>query len=671
MSLAGLASERLVEYPPGLTTDGSLDLKNLEINHYLPAQIIAGHVDAERNSGLSAINTQPVRLRLRLLGHNALTLKSYRKFTIAFAQIEQRRLSSGWLPRVARSKKLVSITWLISIPATDQLLVIAVLCRTAPWVVRSLFRPRAPFFYHGRTKVRVTTDDVIVHTSDPRRLIVIITTAVCRFAVASLHAPDQSHDECLTWWRDTTALFSHDLKHIAKIVFIDSNITLPSVWDLREPNHVDKKSMPSNVLNAGIFDELIHSAGRWVPAALPSSWREQVSKATFIARGYSTFNDYVLLSNEIACTPGSYDLEESYVTANKADDHLMVSVEGVLMPNFSKSFKRRRTVTYDRKGYRNPEKAAYFSTLVSKCPPVPFHVDPSSHCFFLEEWIRAAAEAAFPKPRFVKMSEILADDTFDFILARGRLRKRFRSAGRDISKMLNKTIAHWVFRAWASAVSLVPQPLIEFSYDFRNRCFDRCMSSLAIDAWTERIRISFDRDLEVYIDEKNQKLDAAASKVDTRELYSILKPIYKTTQNGAAVVLDKSGCMTSSLRVTKAAISDHFASLLCGQRTSMSRLIQKDREENCATASDLIIDRVDWNLIPSVSKVAQTFAHLSHLLDFQKTGTDLKSLKQRPWHVQKLFIRSSLNRHWLSNRLFSGREGTSSKSTKGKAPHAI
>jgi hypothetical protein len=423
--------------------------------------------------------------------------------------------------------------------------------------------------------------------------------------------------------------------------------------------------MPSNVLNAGIFDELIHSAGLWVPAALPSSWREQVSKATFIARGCSTFNDYVLLSNEIACTPGSYDLEESYDTANQADDHLMVSVEGVLMPNFSKSFKRRRTVTYDRKGYRNPEKAAYFSTLVSKCPPVPFHVDPSSHCFFLEEWIRAAAEAAFPKPRFVKKSEILADDTFDFILARGRLRKRFRSAGRDISKMLNKTIAHWVFRAWASAVSLVPQPLIEFSYDFRNRCFDRCMSSLAIDAWTERIRISFDRDLEVYIDEKNQKLDAAASKVDTRVLYSILKPIYKKTQNGAAVVLDKSGCMTSSLRETKAAISDHFASLLCGQRTSMSRLIQKDREDNCATASDLIIDRVDWNLIPSVSKVAQTFAHLQPLVGLSEDRNGSEIFKAAPLACAKalhpLIVKSALALQppiqWKGGHLFEVYKG--------------
>ena len=271
MSLAGLASERLVEYPPGLTTDGTLDLKNLEINHYLPAQIIAGHVDAERNSGLSAINTQPVRLRL--LGHNALTLKSYRKFTIAFAQIEQKGYH---LAGFQESRKQKTGKHYVVDKYTDNR---SIACHSCAMPNGSLgcsilISASRPFFYHGRTKVRVTTDDVIVHTSDPRRLIVIITTAVCRFAVASLHAPDQSHDECLTWWRDTTALFSHDLKHIAKIVFIDSNITLPSVWDLREPNHVDKKSMPSNVLNAGIFDELIHSAGLWVPAALPSSWRE-------------------------------------------------------------------------------------------------------------------------------------------------------------------------------------------------------------------------------------------------------------------------------------------------------------------------------------------------------------------------------------------------------------
>ena len=74
----------------------------------------------------------------------------------------------------------------------------------------------------------------------------------------------------------------------------------------------------------------------------------------------------------------------------------MVCAEVMLIPNFSKAFKRRRVVSYDRGGYRDPAKTAYRNEFISAFPSIPFNVDPSSHCFLLQEWLRTAAEKALP-----------------------------------------------------------------------------------------------------------------------------------------------------------------------------------------------------------------------------------------------------------------------------------
>ena len=113
------------------------------------------------------------------------------------------------------------------------------------------------FFIKGRSKIRIKKEDVVTHTSDPRRLVVIVTTAVCQFAVASLHAPDQTNDNVVKWWADTTDIFQSDVKEMPKIVFMDANITMPEVWALRGFVLDDTKNLPSNSSNSHVFK-------RWV-----------------------------------------------------------------------------------------------------------------------------------------------------------------------------------------------------------------------------------------------------------------------------------------------------------------------------------------------------------------------------------------------------------------------
>ena len=184
-------------------------------------------------------------------------------------------------------------------------------------------------------------------------------------------------------------------------------------------------------------------------------------------------------------------------------------------------------MSYDRKGYRDPAKVAYFNSLLSCAHSIPFEVDPTSHCFIVQETIRHAAEQAFPKPKHIKRNDVIGDEAFGLICQRGRLRKMMRAAGRDIGKMINKTIIHYVLRAWACVVSCVPNPLIDMSHAYWDRCFDRCMISLSIDFLTVRTNKLFNDDVIAFVDAKNEQLDKAANDIDTCRMYEILRPIYK------------------------------------------------------------------------------------------------------------------------------------------------
>eukprot|EP00959_Pyramimonas_sp_CCMP1952_P067554 1410106-Pyramimonas_sp.AAC.1 len=85
----------------------------------------------------------------------------------------------------------------------------------------------------------------------------------------------------------------------------------------------------------------------------------------------------------------------------------MVSACISLPPNFSRSFERRRVAPYDRKGTENPEKVTLFKRLLSQLPPVPFAVDPTSHCYLRQIGIQEAAACAFPKPKTQKRNDAL------------------------------------------------------------------------------------------------------------------------------------------------------------------------------------------------------------------------------------------------------------------------
>ena len=68
----------------------------------------------------------------------------------------------------------------------------------------------------------------------PRLLIVMVNCPCGRFAVASLHAHDQSCTNLYEWWSEVIALFAVGINVPLKIC-ADCITTVPEVWDIRKP----------------------------------------------------------------------------------------------------------------------------------------------------------------------------------------------------------------------------------------------------------------------------------------------------------------------------------------------------------------------------------------------------------------------------------------------------
>ena len=90
MFLAGIAGSRVAEYPGDLASKGTFDTKSLEINQYIPASTIAKHFDLNRSDSASKHGIATKSAVLHAYCHNALTLRTARKFAIAVGQLEQK-----------------------------------------------------------------------------------------------------------------------------------------------------------------------------------------------------------------------------------------------------------------------------------------------------------------------------------------------------------------------------------------------------------------------------------------------------------------------------------------------------------------------------------------------------------------------------------------------------
>ena len=127
------------------------------------------------------------------------------------------------------------------------------------------------------------------------------------------------------------------------------------------------------------------------------------------------------------------------------------------------------------------------------------------------------------------------------------------------------------------------------------------MCSYAINQFTESIQASFDADLTHFVESRKNKFLCAAQALDSKPLFDALRPLYKPKAISASAVWDMHGVLTQSLRDTKQA--EHFARSLDAEQCTLESLVRKDRFLNTVENAQLRIDKIDWDLCPSVASI--------------------------------------------------------------------
>ena len=159
--------------------------------------------------------------------HNALSLRSKHQLDTALAQLEQSHFHIVGFQEARRSRTAKRVihdgqtgkaSILVSSSARED---------GSGGCAIVLFLSR-PFFVNGKSSLNICLNDVVVCHSCPRCLIIVISCHGSRFAVASIHAPDQTSPTYISWWGELRKAFM-TLAKLPTIICIDCNTTMPEV----------------------------------------------------------------------------------------------------------------------------------------------------------------------------------------------------------------------------------------------------------------------------------------------------------------------------------------------------------------------------------------------------------------------------------------------------------
>ena len=170
-----------------------------------------------------------------------------------------------------------------------------------------------------------------------------------------------------------------------------------------------------------------------------------------------------------------------------------------------------------------------------------------------------------------------------------------RHDGRRIAAAHSCIQVNTVFTKWAAAAGLSPGNVLsgKRSRSLWDLCVDRALCSYAIDDLTLLIQRYFEKDFSEFVESRKALFENASCDLSGKRLFGALRPLYRSQTSGASVVRDKNGNLTQTLRETKQAIADHFATSLEAEGCSMNSLISKDRAANLHENSSLSIELID------------------------------------------------------------------------------
>ena len=412
----------------------------------------------------------------------------------------------------------------------------------------------------------------VIHDS-PRVLIVFVRNAAVSLQIVNAHAHHSKDlDKADKWWDEFCEIWKRKIHpDIATIVLMDANATpdthaTSGVGDYNTRPYTNKSNQCGPKL-ASFLKMTKYNAPLTFEHLADSSLRQ----GSFLAAKSDTpiLIDCIALSSDVVPQNGSAG-QPIWDTMAKAHGHFPLKILVRMACKPSRQASRRRMATYARCNVGKTAQDKKFQELIVAIPPIPEFVEPTSHYFMLAEWIRTAAESAYPQRPSKPKKPFTTDETIECIKRRNKAThtrawyaKLIRSA--PIRAVFKFWSGKWARLSWSVVSSFVRQgiskKLVAAHKQFRQLYHE--------------VQKSVQNDRTKWLENQALELENAVNLGDVRVLQSFIsdaKP--KTCRPQTAIERDDGTiCVDESQCQEEFAI--HFAKTLAGKRTSFSHIIEQ------------------------------------------------------------------------------------------------
>ena len=189
--------------------------------------------------------------------------------------------------------------------------------------------------------------DVTIAPTDNRCLIVNVKTCYLDFCCICIHAPLSTSKDCTPcdFWNIHTPLVQKIAGTRPVTSLIDANSPATATLSGRIDDIVTGKSTVPG------FETFPNSTRTWLPVTFPEYGAcEPVMTDGKIDEGGGTRIDFVGLTENISCVPGSSETWNSFVMPNSGIDHVPTAIRAHLPVHAASSMTLRRVAKYDRLG---------------------------------------------------------------------------------------------------------------------------------------------------------------------------------------------------------------------------------------------------------------------------------------------------------------------------------
>ena len=356
----------------------------------------------------------------------------------------------------------------------------------------------------------------------------------------------------------------------------------------------------------GFIDFLMQNQ-LWLPATFSSYGGEQ-PRCTYGIRnvGGGTRIDFVGIPVGAAAVPDSTTTWIDFVMPCEGDDHYPTVTRmhtGVVGSSIN---IKRRIATYDRNGWKDPEKLAIFEQKICGIELLPCNVEASTHDVVIGKQVHEAAIFAFgpcaSKPRQSYVSVV----THGLILQCARYKKQ---ESFFVRKVVGSRMG-FVFLTWKK--SRMPWRLHSVFGWVSSAFAHRWLWCTYWARWYKRqVRWQVRQDYLWCVQDGIVKGDAALLDRDSTIKYDAIKRLRPKKPRAIKYIADENGSVATSQSEQTCLFVKHFSKVFNADVTTMSEIVQKARADQGEWTYNMWPCERDIDLIPTLDDVQRDFKSMN------------------------------------------------------------